>query len=70
MNTLYEAGPCGFRLYDKLTVGGIETTVVPPSLIPDESGNRVKTDKRDSRKLAHLRERNMLKKVHVLSESI
>jgi transposase len=64
----YEAGPCGFWLYDKLTADGIETTVVPPSLIPVESGNRVKTDKRDSRKLAHLLERNMLKAVHVLSE--
>lgn len=64
----YEAGPCGFWLYDKLTSDGIETIVVPPSLIPIESGNRVKTDKRDSRKLANLLERNMLKKVHVLTE--
>jgi transposase len=64
----YEAGPCGFWLYDKLTADGIEAIVVPPSLIPVESGNRVKTDKRDSRKLAHLLERNMLKRVYVLSE--
>jgi len=42
--------------------------VVPPSLIPIESGNKVKTDKRDSRKLAKLLEGNMLKKVYVLSE--
>jgi transposase len=33
-----------------------------------ESGNRVKTDKRDSRKLAQLLEKGMLKRVHVLSE--
>jgi hypothetical protein len=26
----YEAGPCGFWLYDKLTEDGIETIVVPP----------------------------------------
>ena len=64
----YEAGPCGFWLYDRLTADGIDTTVVPHSLIPVESGNRVKTDKRDSRKLVHLLERNMLKKVYVLSE--
>lgn len=64
----YEAGPCGFWLYDRLTADGIETIVVPPSLIPVESGNKVKTDKRDSRKLAHLLENNMLKKVYVLSE--
>lgn len=64
----YEAGPCGFWLYDRLTTDGIETIVVPPSLIPIESGNRVKTDKRDSRKLANLLARNMLKRVHVLTE--
>jgi transposase len=48
----YEAGPCGFWLSDRLTEDGIETIVVPPSLIPIESGNKVKTDKRDSPKLA------------------
>ena len=64
----YEAGPFGFWLYDKLTEDGIETIVVPPSLIPVESGNRVKTDKRDSKKLARLLESNMLKKVYVLTE--
>jgi transposase len=64
----YEAGPCGFWLYDRLTEDGIETIVVPPSLIPIESGNRVKTDKRDSRKLAKLLEGNMLKRVYVLNE--
>jgi transposase len=64
----YEAGPFGFWLHDKLTEDYIETLVVPPSLIPVESGNRVKTDKRDSRKLATLLERNMLKRTHVLSE--
>jgi transposase len=64
----YEAGPCGFSLYDNLMEDGIDTIVVPPSLIPIESGNRVKTDKRDSRKLARLLESNMLKKVFVLTE--
>ncbi|MEO5358758.1 MAG: IS110 family transposase [Nitrospirae bacterium YQR-1] len=64
----YEAGPSGFWLYDKLTEVGIETIVTPPSLIPMEIGNKVKTDKRDSSKLAKLLEKGMLKKVHVLSE--
>ena len=63
----YEAGPFGFWLYDKLTDDGMETLVVPPSTIPIESGNKVKTDKRDSRKLAILLERNMLKRTYVLS---
>lgn len=64
----YEAGPCGFWLYDRLTAEGIDTIVAPPSLIPTETGNRVKTDKRDSRKLACLLESKMLKRVHVLTE--
>ena len=64
----YEAGPCGFWLYDRLTEDGIETIVVAPSLIPIESGNRVKTDKRDSRKLGKLLESHLLKRVYVLSE--
>jgi transposase len=64
----YEAGPCGFWLYDRLIADGIDTIVVPPSLVPTESGNRVKTDKRDSRKLARLLESNMLKSIHVFTE--
>lgn len=64
----YEAGPSGFWLHDRLMEDGIETIVTPPSLIPVESGNRVKTDRRDSRKLCRLLESGMLKRVHVLSE--
>jgi len=64
---VYEAGPGGFDLYDRLTADGIECIVTPPSRIPTESGSRVKTDKKDSYKLARLFENNMLKKVWVLS---
>jgi len=64
----YEAGFSGFNLYDELTGDGIECIVVPPSLLPVESGNRVKTDKRDSRKLAEYLESPRLKKVYVLSK--
>jgi transposase len=63
----YEGGFSGFNLYDELTADGVECIVVPPSLIPVESGNRVKTDKRDSRKLAQFLESHRLKKVYVLS---
>jgi len=51
----YAAGPCGFGLHDRLQADGLEVLVVPPSLIPVESDNKVKTDRRDSRKLARLR---------------
>ncbi len=49
MKVAYEAGPCGFGLHDQLNQDGVEAIVVPPSLIPIESGNKVKTDKRDNR---------------------
>ena len=68
IKVVYEAGPCGFWLYDKLMADGIKTIVTPPSLIPVESGNKVKTDKKDSRKLANLLAKGMLKEVHVLKE--
>jgi transposase len=67
MKVAYEAGPFGFWLSDRLIEDNIEVMVVPPSLIPVESGNRVKTDKRDSRKLANLLESNMLQQVYVLT---
>lgn len=63
----YEAGFSGFDLFDRLSADGIECIVTPPSLIPTESGSRVKTDKKDSLKLAKLLESGMLKKVYVLS---
>ena len=59
----YKAGPGGFGLYDKLSADGIECIVTPPPLIPTESGNRVKTDKKDSLKLAVPR-KNMISRVY------
>ncbi len=65
---VYEAGYFGFRLHDRLVEQGIPCLVTPPSLVPQEYGNRVKTDRRDSRKLAHLLAKGMLKRVWVPSE--
>jgi transposase len=47
---------------------GIPCIVTPPSLVPQEYGNRVKTDRRDSSKLAHLLAKGLLKRVWVPSE--
>jgi len=63
----YEAGCFGFWLYELLMNSGIECTVTPPSLVLVESGNRVKTDRRDSRKLAYLLSKGLLKEVWVPS---
>jgi transposase len=65
--TVYEAGYFGFWLYDKLLTYGADCIVTPPSLVPGEYGNRVKTDRRDSRKLAYLLAKGMLKRVWVPS---
>src|SRR5436190_5822729 len=50
----YEAGPTGYELYRWLTSMGVRCDVVAPSLIPKKSGDKVKTDNRDARKLAGL----------------
>ncbi len=68
LQAVYEAGYFGFRLHDRLEAHGIPCLVTPPSLVPQEYGNRVKTDRRDSSKLAHLLAKGMLKRVWVPSE--
>ena len=49
----YEAGPTGFGLARKLQEHpGFRCKVIAPSLIPTKPGERIKTDRRDARKLA------------------
>lgn len=48
----YEAGPTGYGLYDQLTHAGYPCLVVAPSMIPTAPGQRVKTNRLDSQKLA------------------
>ena len=64
IKTAYEAGFCGFHLHRTLEAAGIENTVVHAAGI-ETSNNRVKTDKRDSLKIAaHLSE-GKLRSVHI-----
>src|SRR5881396_3714545 len=51
---VYEAGPCGYELYRRLTKAGIHCAVIAPSLTPQRPGDRVKTNRRDARNLARL----------------
>jgi transposase len=67
VQVVYEAGYFGFWLYDEVKAYGADCTVTPPTLLPMEYGNRVKTDRRDSRKLAYLLAKGMLKRVWVPS---
>ncbi len=48
----YEAGPCGYALQRQIEKLGARCLVVAPSLIPKKPGERIKTDRRDARKLA------------------
>jgi transposase len=67
IQAVYEAGYFGFWLHDHLEGFGVRCIVTPPSLLPIEYGNKVKTDRRDSRKLAHLLAKGLLKEVWVPS---
>ena len=48
----YEAGPCGYGLYHQLLASGHECQVVAPTLIPKRASDKIKTDRRDSLRLA------------------
>jgi transposase len=62
---VYEAGPCGYGIFRHLTGKGFDCTVAAPSLIPKKSGERIKTDRRDARKLAQLHRAGELTAVFV-----
>jgi transposase len=64
----YEAGPTGFGLCRRLLKEGYACQVVAPALIPVKTGNRVKTDRRDSEKLAHFLRSGDLTAVNVPDE--
>jgi|SRR5215470_11122766 transposase len=54
LHLCYEAGPCGFGIARRLKQLGVRCEVVAPSLTPKRAGERLKTDRRDARKLARL----------------
>ena len=65
LHACYEAGPCGFGLARRLRQLGVECEVVAPSMTPRRSGDRVKTDRRDARKLARLLRAGELTRVYI-----
>lgn len=52
LRACYEAGPTGYVVYWQLSSMGVKCEVVAPTLVPVKAGDRVKTDRRDARKLA------------------
>lgn len=65
---VYEAGPCGMMLQRRLTKEGIRCDVAAPSLTPVQTGNRVKTDRRDAKKLVFLHRAGTLTLIHIPDE--
>ena len=54
IHAVYEAGPTGYQLFRWLRELGCDAFMTLPSLVPVRKGERVKTDRRDSLKLAEL----------------
>jgi len=65
----YEAGPTGYQLHDDLTSKGYPCLVAAPSMIPTAPGQRVKTNRLDSQKIAENLRGGQLKSIHVPCES-
>ena len=64
---VYEAGPTGFGLYDDLVTESHPCLVVAPSMVPTAPGQRVKTNRLDSRKLSVSLRGGELRSIHVPS---
>jgi transposase len=68
IKTVYEAGFSGFGLHRHLLAAGIESMVVHAASVEISARDRVKTDKRDSLKLATQLSAGRLKGIHVPSK--
>ena len=64
IRSCYEAGPCGYVLQRQLEKLKVPCQVIAPSLIPIKPGERIKTDRRDARKLAGYLQSGQLTEVH------
>jgi transposase len=65
LHFVYEAGPCGFWIERWMRARGHECWVVSPSLIPQKSSDRIKTDRRDSEKIARMARAGELSPIYV-----
>jgi transposase len=68
IESAYEAGFCGFHLHRILTASDIKNIVIHPANIEVSKNDSVKTDRRDSQKIAEQLSQNRLKGIFVPSE--
>src|SRR5438105_402302 len=64
---VYEAGPTGYGLYDGIVAQGYPCLIAAPSMIPKAPGQRVKTNRLDSKALSESLRGGQLKSIHVPS---
>jgi len=64
----YEAGVCGFTLKRRIEQFDCCCVVIAPSLVPRKPGERVKTDRRDAKKLLMMFKAGLLTEVHAPNE--
>ena len=64
---VYEAGPTGYGLYDGIVAQGYPCLIAAPSMIPKAPGQRVKTNRLDSKALSENLRGGQLKSIHVPS---
>ena len=64
---VYEAGPTGYGLYDGIVAQGYPCLIAAPSMIPKAPGQRVKTNRLDSKSLSENFRGGQLKSIHVPS---
>jgi len=64
----YEAGVCGFTLKRRIEQLDCRCVVIAPSLVPRKPGERVKTDRRDAKKLLMMHKAGLLTEVHAPNE--
>jgi transposase len=64
---VYEAGPTGYGLYDGLAAQGYRCLIAAPSMIPRAPGQRVKTNRLDSRGLSESLRGGQLQSIHIPS---
>jgi len=65
----YEAGPTGYGLYDQLTTLGYRCLIASASMIPTAPGQRVKTNRLDSKKIAEALRGGQIRSIHIPTDS-
>ena len=65
----YEATYIGYTVCRNLNTNGFKSEIIAPSMIPELSSNRVKTDRLDAMKLAKYYSNDLLTPIHIPSQA-